>query len=84
QCKYVESDGIALRIPSRSANNRISKKYTKDDIDWLAAYDKTTDCCYYVPSALLGDGMALISLRFEKSTNNQYKNIRWAKDFKEF
>ncbi|HDY90173.1 MAG TPA: hypothetical protein ENH82_18895 [bacterium] len=84
QCKYIKSDGRALHIPCRSINNWSIRKYTKNDIDWLVAYDKTTNCCYYISSDILGSGMSSITLRFKKSKNNQYKNIRWAEDFKEF
>lgn len=81
QCKYVESNGEFLTIPCRSANNWSTHKYTAEDVDWIAAYDKTTDACYFVPSSLLEEGKATLTLRFTASKNGQTKGVRWAKDF---
>lgn len=88
QCKYVESKGKCLCIPCAALNNGIRKKYkikyTKEMIDWLAAYDRTTDRCYYVPASLLGNGMGCISLRLVEPKNRQKKKIHMAKDFLDF
>src|SRR5438128_4981865 len=68
QVKYTESDGEVVAVQCASASltrGRVKtrKRYTSATIDWLAVYDRTTDRCYYVPSAELGDGMRTISLR---------------------
>lgn len=82
QCKYVESDGDVVTIPCRSSNNWSTLKYTPDELDWIAVFDRTTDKCYFVPSSLLGEhGRATISLRLNVSKNGQLKGILWAKDF---
>lgn len=82
QCKYVTSDGQFISVPCKSSNNWNVKKYTPDEIDWLVVYDRTTDKCYYIPSALLGcNGRHDLRLRVTASKNGQLKNIRYAKDF---
>lgn len=84
QCKYVESDGKVICVPCRSVNNWSTKHYTSDMVDWMAVYDKTTECCYYISSEMLGEGRAIIHLRLEPSKNKQTKRVKWAKDFLEF
>lgn len=84
QCKYVESDGCVVEAKCRSSNNWVDYKYTPEQIDWIAVYDQTTDCCYYLPSILLGTGRTLLSLRLTPPKNGQTKGIRYAKDFTDF
>jgi len=53
QVKHVRSDGsvITVRCRSHSLTNgkiRRIKRYTAETIDFIAVYDATTDCCYYV------------------------------------
>lgn len=82
QCKYVTSDGDAITIPCRSCNNWSVKKYTPDEVDWIVAYDSTTDKCYYVPSSMLGaNGRSTLRLRVTPPKNNQAKRVLYAKDF---
>ncbi len=82
QCKYTESDGNVIIVMCRSANNWSTIKYTSDDIDWIAVYDKTTNQCYFIPSNILGKvGRSMIKLRLTRPKNNQVKNIFWARDF---
>src|SRR5881398_332372 len=68
QVKYAESDGnvVPVRARSHSLTNgkvRATKLYTKETIDRLAVYDATTDRCFYVPAAELGEGMSILHLR---------------------
>ena len=61
QVKYARSDGevICVRCRSHSLTNgkvRSVKHYTAEMIEWLAVYDPTSDCCYYIPAAELGTG----------------------------
>ena len=84
QCKYVESDGNIIEIKCLSSNNWSKIRYTSSTIDWLAAYDKTTEKCYFVPAKLLGDGRSLISLRVQPPKNGQVKGVLWAKNFEEW
>ena len=86
QVKYVTSNGRVVQIGC-SANSLTNgkvmkiKRYTHETIDWLAAYDATTDRCFYVPAHLLGAGMRLISLRLVPALNNQKRFTRDAEDF---
>jgi len=86
QVKHVHSDGnvLEIRCGSHSLTNgrvRATKRYTADMIDWLAAYDASSERCYYVPASLLGNGRSLISLRLTPARNNQLARIRMAEDF---
>ncbi len=83
QCKYVTSDGNSILVPCRSCNNWKVYRYTDQDFDYLAVYDKTTDQCYYVPSKLLGTGRNVITLRLTPPLNKQKKRIIYATDFKD-
>ena len=88
QVKYVASDGhvIEVRCRSPSLTNgkvKVTKLYTAATIDWIAVYDATTSRCYYVPAALLGTGMATLSLRLTRARNNQVQGVRMAEDFLE-
>ena len=81
QCKYTESNGQYVEVRCRSTNNWNVLKYTKEDVDWVVAYDKTTDRCYFIPSSMLGTGRSTIWLRLLPPKNGQKKDILWAKDF---
>jgi hypothetical protein len=86
QCKYTRSDGRVVVVRSRShslTNGRVraTKRYTAAMIDWLAVYDATTNCCYYVPAAELGSGMAMMHLRLVAPRNNQRSRIRMAGEY---
>jgi hypothetical protein len=81
QCKYTRSNGIfiTVRCRSHSLTNgkvRATKHYTAAMIEWLAVYDATTECCYYVPSSELGAGMSTMHLRLAPARNNQHRKVR--------
>ena len=81
QCKYTRSLGevVVVKCSSHSLTNgrvRATKRYTAATIDWLAVYDVTTDRCYYIPAAELGDGMSMMHLRLTPTRNNQVSRIR--------
>jgi hypothetical protein len=83
QVKYTRSDGsvIVVRARSHSLTNgkvRAVKLYTSAIIDWLAVYDATTECVFYVPAAELGAGMNMMHLRLVEARNNQQARIRMA------
>jgi hypothetical protein len=85
QVKYTRSDGhfLSVRCSSHSLTNgrvRATKHYTAATIDWLAAYDATTDDCYYLHASLLGEGRSVLRLRLDAPRNNQRARIRWAAD----
>jgi len=81
QCKYVTSDGLVVQVPCRSTNGHSTIKYTAVDVDWIAAYDSTTDHVYFVPSSFLGTGRAAITLRLAPAKNGQTTGVLWAADF---
>jgi PD-(D/E)XK endonuclease len=63
---------------------RSTKHYSAAMVDWIAAYDVTTDCCYYVPSWILGpEGRSQLMLRLTPSRNGQLLRIRRAEDYLE-
>ena len=84
QCKYTESKNGVIAVQCRSCNNWLTKKYKSTEIDWIACYDKISDKCYYIPSALLGSGRAIVHLRLTVPKNNQQKKVLFANDFLSF
>ena len=86
QVKHATSDGRVIPVICRSSsltNGRVKrvKHYTATMIDWIAVYDRTTDRCYYVPAAELGEGRNMLSLRLTPARNNQRAKIRYAEDY---
>ncbi len=86
QVKFVASDGVVITVQcySHSLTNgkvRATKRYTARTIDWIAVYDQTSDGCYYIPAAELGDGRSTVSLRIVPARNRQLKRIRSATDY---
>ena len=81
QCKYTTSNGrvVIARVMSNSA--WVTHRYTKDEVDWIATYDATTDQCFYLPS-VVWDGQLAVSLRLVPTVNGQKKGIRFADDFR--
>jgi len=72
-------------VDHRTANGKVKviKRYTAEMIDWLAVYDATTDRCYYMPSAELGSGMRMLSLRLTPTRNCQRRRVRFASNYLE-
>jgi PD-(D/E)XK nuclease superfamily protein len=88
QCKYTRSDGLVVTVRTRSqslTNGRVKaiKRYNATMIEWLAVYDATTDRCYYIPAAELGDGMHMMHLRLVAARNNQRRRVRLASNYVE-
>ncbi len=88
QIKYTESDGQVIKVRTSSRGNSIAKdgvkyvekKYTAEEIDWLAVYDKTSNRCYFIPSHKFADGKSAFWLRLVPPGNNQ-KEMNWAEDY---
>ncbi len=74
QVKYIESDRNKLFIrcysSSMTKSRYIENKYTADEIDWIAVYDKTTDRCFYISSNVLGNGRTSITIQIEDYVDN--------------
>jgi hypothetical protein len=86
QVKYSTSkDGVMpVHCYSNSLTNgkvRRRKHYTARMIEWLAIYESTTDRCFYVNAAELGEGKSTLHLRLEPTRNNQSVGIRYAEDY---
>ena len=87
QVKYTQSDGRVIFVKCFShsltaGRIRSTKHYTPATVDWIAAYDLTTDRCYYVPSWVLGaEGRSGVYLRLVPSLNGQSRRIRFAEDY---
>lgn len=75
---------INVRCRSHSLTNgkiRRTKHYTAATIDFLAVYDATSDCCYYVPAAELGSGRSTMLLRLTPARNGQKLGTRPAENY---
>jgi PD-(D/E)XK endonuclease len=75
---------VAVPCYSHSLTNgriRKTKRYTARMIDWLAVYDASTERCFYVPAAELGEGRWSISLRLRETKNGQSDGIRYARAY---
>ncbi len=88
QVKYTESDGrtIIVKCQSHSLTKgkiRRTKRYTAETVDWIAAYDRTSDRCYYCPAAELGSGRSYLTLRLAPARNGQRLHVRDARDYLE-
>ena len=88
QVKHSCSDGEVIRVKCFShsltkGKVRSTKRYTAETIDWLAIYDPTSDCCYYVPAAELGAGRSSLHLRLTPARSGQRQGINLAADYRE-
>jgi hypothetical protein len=87
QVKHTKSDGRVVKVKCFShsltaGKIRSTKHYSAAMVDWIAAYDVTTDRCYYVPSWILGaEGRSQLMLRLTPSRNGQLLRIRPAEDY---
>jgi hypothetical protein len=88
QVKHSRSDGEVIHVKcfSHSLTNgkvRKTKYYTEMTIDWLAVYDPTSDCCFYVPAKQLGDGRSILHLRLTPARSGRKQGINLAADYRE-
>ena len=86
QVKYSTSKNgvVPVKCTSDSLTNgkvRQTKRYTAKMIDWLAIYDSTTDRCFYINAAELGEGKTMLHLRLVPTRNGQSLGIRYAEDY---
>lgn len=85
-CQYTQSDGCKITVRCRShsltkGKIRQTKQYTAATVDWIAVYDRTTNCCYYCPSSELGAGRSELTLRVTPARNGQVLGVRNAGDY---
>jgi hypothetical protein len=90
----IEKDGIYKRIQVKttrpiagvihcrlkSSNNWQVKKYTKKEIDYFGIYDYQNKKGYLIPIEKVV-GMIDVSLRIEKTKNNQQEGVRSAEEY---
>ncbi|MFH1391211.1 MAG: group I intron-associated PD-(D/E)XK endonuclease [Candidatus Diapherotrites archaeon] len=67
----------------KSSNNWQVKKYSKKEIDSFGIYDAQNKQGYLLPIEKV-EGMTEVTIRLEKTKNNQQKNIHYAKEFRYF
>ncbi len=87
QVKHATSDGRVIQVRCRSlslTNGKVRaiKKYTAASIDWLAVFDVTTQCCYYVPAAELGTGRHILHLRLTPALSGRRQGVHAASDYR--
>jgi len=77
----VSDDGSIHFRTKYTPNNRknITKKYTKDDIDYFILYSLELDECYMVPIEDITTSSFYI--RIKTSKNKQNKNIHFREDY---
>jgi hypothetical protein len=80
QCKYTTSDGRVVFAKVISSSAWVQHRYTKEEVDWIAVYDATSDKCFYLPASEW-DGQAMVNLRLVPTSNGQVKGIRFGRDF---
>jgi hypothetical protein len=83
QIKTLHSNGSVIYVNTHSMRRHEDGKkkyvyYAKEDFEWLAIVDITTDSCFYVPSREMTSGRLSIRLT---SPHNNGKPIKWAKDY---
>lgn len=83
QVKSTSSNGITISVRAcHQSRQHGTIKYTKNEIDWLAIYDSTTNKCYYVPAGILKGGRKSIRLRLVDSNHNENQfGTNLAKDY---
>lgn len=84
QCKWAARIDDVLLVRCYSCRRAIEgmrvRRYTRDEIDAIAAYSPDTNRCYLIPPELWA-GRRTIYLRLEATRNNQSRLINWAKDY---
>jgi len=83
QCKWATRHGdvVVIRCYSsrRTIDGVVSRAYSSDEIDAIAAFCLELDACYFIPFKLIA-GQRNLQLRLGPTLNNQKRRIRWARD----
>ncbi|MBP7215924.1 MAG: hypothetical protein KBA46_01435 [Candidatus Omnitrophica bacterium] len=84
QVKYASlQDNGTIEIKFRTSwadkHGTHTKYYGEHDFDYYAIYCPEKDIVLYIPNSKKGPKI----VRFDKTRNNQLKNVRWANDYQE-
>ena len=79
QVKHTRSDGSALKVRCDSRSEWVQYSYDPKMVDWIAVWDESTDCCYYLP--IREANAHEVTLRLAEPLNGQRSGIRWAADY---
>jgi hypothetical protein len=84
QCKWGNriDEVVAVRCCSnrRTATGMLTRTYSRDEVDLVAAYCLELDRCYVLPPSIWHE-QRLVYLRLSPSRNNQRARIHWARDY---
>jgi hypothetical protein len=84
QCKWAprQGDVVVVRCYSsrRSAAGLVRRKYSRHEIDAVAAYCPDVDRCYFLPIEHF-EGRFQVVLRLEPTRKNQKLGINWAESY---
>jgi PD-(D/E)XK endonuclease len=84
QCKTAVqiADVLMVRLYStrRCATGLLKRPYSAEDTDAFAVYSPTLRRCYLLDIAEF-DGHTQVSLRLDRTRNNQAVGVRWARDY---
>lgn len=82
-CSYNQknsSNSITLNLSKYYINGKQKDSYTKDEIDAVIVYIPEIDKLCYLPIDII-DGKKSITLRYEKTKNNQKEKIKYCSDY---
>lgn len=80
-CKSRGSHGaVQLCLSKASINGKKRLCYCRSEVDAIIVYIKPVNCLCYFPIEVIG-GKKSITIRYEKSKNNQVKNVFFYEDY---
>lgn len=74
---YCDVRSTGYTFNGEGKRKLFSKKYSPQDIDFIAIYCSDNNCCYLVKN----EGKSAITLRIDPAKNNNKKNVILAKDY---
>jgi PD-(D/E)XK endonuclease len=84
QCKWAARNASVIAIQCLSARRTRSgfsrRRYTRDEVDALAAFCADLDRCYLLPPAFWA-GRSAVQLRVAPTLNNQRLRIHWTEEY---
>lgn len=84
QCKAATKQGevVVVRLVTnrRCADGFKQTKYSREEIDLVAAYCEELDTCYLIPIGRV-EGMCAIHLRLTPARNNQQAAVNYAREY---